>query len=439
MKKIVTLFLMVTCTVISFASGSDNGKKSIESPNQENFSVSAIQKRNWAPEAAFGNTPLTGNSWLTKTRVVYQINENSVLEESGKSVYEASSDGRLQKSSKYSWIGGTWVQTSEAEYKWNNGFLEKSFFTSFKTMYSMAGIWESYYRYENGLMVKNEEFNISETRANPKYETYFLYNDLGLKCEQIDYVYVEGVKVKTERQKYTYGKNSEITSKAIYRYSGGYYEFLSDSTFYENDSSEVLQSVNYKSFQHPESSTFDRYLYSESKDNILIKKYGFDSNGKNWGIQFRERFLFQDDNLREMSSEYYGNVTVRNYKWDSQNRISECKKTYNGEEIERIVFSYEKVTSVSDFFVPENLDLISGYPNPFNPSTTLKWNQPVSGTASILVTNLLGQTVRTEFVHSTAGKQTHQLEMGGFGSGVYFVRIESGGRFSNVLKLILLK
>ncbi|MBN8705859.1 MAG: choice-of-anchor B family protein [Bacteroidetes bacterium] len=84
--------------------------------------------------------------------------------------------------------------------------------------------------------------------------------------------------------------------------------------------------------------------------------------------------------------------------------------------------------------------LFPAYPNPFNPSTTLKWNQPESSPVTFSVYNSLGQLVKSVSAGTrTIGLQTHSIDFTGFPSGVYFYRIQSHRSQSATGKLILVK
>ena len=94
---------------------------------------------------------------------------------------------------------------------------------------------------------------------------------------------------------------------------------------------------------------------------------------------------------------------------------------------------------------PEVYALRNNYPNPFNPETTLKYDLPDAGDVKLEVYNMLGQVVRTLVnEHQTAGRYAiqwdatndHGQEMS---SGIYFYRVQVGGEFTDVKKMLLLK
>ena len=68
--------------------------------------------------------------------------------------------------------------------------------------------------------------------------------------------------------------------------------------------------------------------------------------------------------------------------------------------------------------------LIGSYPNPFNPSTTIRFVAPSTGTARLMVSDVLGRRVYDEsFIIDNAGTQERLFDAGQLASGVYYYRI----------------
>jgi hypothetical protein len=87
---------------------------------------------------------------------------------------------------------------------------------------------------------------------------------------------------------------------------------------------------------------------------------------------------------------------------------------------------------------------IGNYPNPFNPSTTITFSLPQSGNVKLSVYNLRGQKVKT-LTQSDLIRGFHKVIWDGkddsgrlAGSGIYFVRIETGGQ-SFARKVMMVK
>jgi photosystem II stability/assembly factor-like uncharacterized protein len=83
--------------------------------------------------------------------------------------------------------------------------------------------------------------------------------------------------------------------------------------------------------------------------------------------------------------------------------------------------------------------LYQNFPNPFNPSTLIKYSIPREGNVTILVYNALGQKIR-ELVNETKPSGNYSIVFNGTGlpSGIYFYTLRNGG-FQQAKKLLLLK
>jgi len=82
---------------------------------------------------------------------------------------------------------------------------------------------------------------------------------------------------------------------------------------------------------------------------------------------------------------------------------------------------------------------LGAYPNPFNPSTTIRYSLPRDGQATITVYNIRGQRVAT-LVNERQAAGEHELtwDASGQASGVYLVRLKCDNG-TRVHKLLLLK
>ncbi|HXG37817.1 MAG TPA: right-handed parallel beta-helix repeat-containing protein [Bacteroidota bacterium] len=80
---------------------------------------------------------------------------------------------------------------------------------------------------------------------------------------------------------------------------------------------------------------------------------------------------------------------------------------------------------------------ISNYPNPFNPSTVIRFTLPEAGMASLKVIDLLGREVAT-LLNEERPAGTHQVQFDArtLPSGVYFYRLESAGKAA-IQKMVL--
>jgi hypothetical protein len=89
--------------------------------------------------------------------------------------------------------------------------------------------------------------------------------------------------------------------------------------------------------------------------------------------------------------------------------------------------------------VPAKFSLDQNYPNPFNPSTNFTYSVAKTGLVSLKVYDLLGREVAT-LVNEVkeAGHYPIEWNAAGFGSGIYFCKMQSGS-FTATKKMILMK
>lgn len=93
----------------------------------------------------------------------------------------------------------------------------------------------------------------------------------------------------------------------------------------------------------------------------------------------------------------------------------------------------ESVSSPAGFVLHPN------YPNPFNPSTRIRFSVPARGLVSLKIFDAVGHEVG-ELMNSEINAGTHEVEFnaGGLSSGVYFCRLSSGG-YHKTQKMILMR
>ncbi len=118
----------------------------------------------------------------------------------------------------------------------------------------------------------------------------------------------------------------------------------------------------------------------------------------------------------------------------------------SGERIDLGCFEYQFPTDNNDSEILNNEKLTSvNYPNPFNPETTIEFNNPLQGQVNINIYNLKGQLVKNllednlkQGLHKVIwqGRDSNDKQVA---SGVYFYKISSGNNQSVTKKIILMK
>jgi len=112
------------------------------------------------------------------------------------------------------------------------------------------------------------------------------------------------------------------------------------------------------------------------------------------------------------------------------------------EALRKLMQHYQSLVAIDPSdpqYLPEQATLHGGYPNPFNPATTISYSLPERMDVSIQIYTVLGQKV-TELISAaqTAGTHTVQWDASSQASGVYVIALQANGS-QQTRKVILLK
>ena len=95
--------------------------------------------------------------------------------------------------------------------------------------------------------------------------------------------------------------------------------------------------------------------------------------------------------------------------------------------------------------LPTSFSLVDNFPNPFNPTTTIQYALPQAADVELTVYNVVGQVVRTLVAErQSAGRYAVEWDATddsghSLSSGMYFYRLQAGGEFREVKKMLLLR
>jgi len=108
-------------------------------------------------------------------------------------------------------------------------------------------------------------------------------------------------------------------------------------------------------------------------------------------------------------------------------------------QVVNILLNVNVVENQSEINVPNNFDL-EVYPNPFNPTTNIIFNVIDSKLVELKIFNVLGQKVISQNFNNylSRAKESIQLNMSEYSSGVYYLQI-SNGKYFSTKKLVLLR
>jgi hypothetical protein len=88
---------------------------------------------------------------------------------------------------------------------------------------------------------------------------------------------------------------------------------------------------------------------------------------------------------------------------------------------------------------PHSYKLENNYPNPFNPSTIISWQSPVSSWQTLKIYDVMGNEVATLVdEYKSAGRYEVEFDASNLSSGIYFYKLQAGA-FAETKKMILTK
>ncbi|MCS7052242.1 MAG: T9SS type A sorting domain-containing protein, partial [Ignavibacterium sp.] len=82
------------------------------------------------------------------------------------------------------------------------------------------------------------------------------------------------------------------------------------------------------------------------------------------------------------------------------------------------------VDGLNEVTIPNDLEIYGNYPNPFNPTTKIKYAIPESGTVTFTFFNALGEEISSNTIDlNTSGFYEYEFNSDGLSSGIYIYRV----------------
>ncbi len=250
------------------------------------------------------------------------------------------------------------------------------------------------------------------------------------------------------RTTYTYNGSGQETQSVIENYFGGNWLTATRWTSTYDGSNRLTLRVRefYNTFWNNDAKS--EYEYNGSGDNTLQRDFIWLSS--DWSLLDVDTMKYDGSHrvIQTVSNQVlpFALVTRVDNTYDvSGNLIEEISATLSGTWIntERFVYVYTVLaTKVDDAPLPTEFSLLQNHPNPFNPTTTIRYNLASNAHVRVEVHNVLGQLVRVledsdqaSGVYETTwdGRNSAGQEVA---SGVYFYSLRSKD-FVQTRKMVL--
>ncbi|MBN1407289.1 MAG: S8 family serine peptidase [Calditrichaceae bacterium] len=159
--------------------------------------------------------------------------------------------------------------------------------------------------------------------------------------------------------------------------------------------------------------------------------------------------LYRNDGFNETMIEKIeaaGNSSQQeNYFFVDENLKAGCEYTYILYNVELSGYKEKIADERIKLLDINNIVLYPNYPNPFNPSTTIKYQIPISSQVSIKIYDILGCEIKTlvnevksagVYTAKWNGKNIHEEQVG---HGIYYYQLKTSNGFIETKKMMLIK
>lgn len=217
-----------------------------------------------------------------------------------------------------------------------------------------------------------------------------------------------------------------------------------------------------RSFSYQEG-TEGYYRLSKSSDGIEKAFFPFTVLGFNQGIVNPDGFEGMIENINGHNQyEISIDLSTSVLNLNSASKIGAYIGSYNSNSnlesswLERLLsaeysvmgfgsITFNSIVKVEEnaINIPDNFELFNNYPNPFNPSTTIKFAIPAESFVKLEIFNTLGE--RVEVIADEllkAGYYTYSFNASNLSSGVYFYKISAKSNdfeYNKTKKMLLIK
>ncbi len=135
-----------------------------------------------------------------------------------------------------------------------------------------------------------------------------------------------------------------------------------------------------------------------------------------------------------------GKFTASGAKEFSGSVFSATEESDSGDNTGSFILAVDVLLGLGkEDVIPSEFKLYYNYPNPFNPSTNIRFDIPEAATVKLEIYNILGQKIASP-IHKEMkpGRYTLRLNLNKFASGIYLARIQAG-KYVKTIKIMLLK
>ena len=392
--------------------------------------------------------------------------DNDDWEPSKKHIYIHDEFGQVIEDSRYALSIDTWFNEMRdiLSYDSQNNLVQ--WLNQAGYVFTWQNFWLDQYEYDgnDALIEKTRQIDNSDSWQLLERINY-LYNEDSTLSEEIVQANVAGNWLNDYRNIYTYTSDGQLASilDQIWDYDGGFWrnDSLKSYSYIDGNLSQIL-------FQ-----TWDNAVWNNQHKKTLaydVDDHVIEEVAKDW---FGGQWLEIERQLHDFDlSGYLIKTTYQDWDYDETSWFDTEKVFFQYDEYGNLVESltqyqdpetnawnneslytwYYPTTTAVDAWQPRQFSLFQNFPNPFNPSTSIRFDIPEYSTVNLTVYDVLGREIITLFAGAKPAGSYEIIWQGlnqeghPVGTGVYFCKLQvlesataGVGGFNQTIKMLYLK
>jgi len=348
--------------------------------------------------------------WKNYTLVFYTYNNNNNL---------------IEKLLQYWYYGNEWMNSKKFIYSYNlnNNLIEE--------IYQLWGglDWENKsrttYAYNVNHLITQESYQLWQYLGGSGWvevdRIIYTYDDKNILIEKLFQRYFGNTLLEQYKYTYIYDWNNRLIEDLGQSFNYGDTSWVNSSKkFYSYDLNNNLIEELYQHWMDSIWVDTSKTLYSYDGSNNLIEQYNKVWDGLEWLNYSIGSYTYDGNNNQ---------IEALNQTWDDSSWVN----------VDRYIYSYI-ITDIKESESKFNTyNLSYNYPNPFNPSTKIKYSVPHLSNVLIKVFDILGDEIET-LVNEEKSAGTYEVTWyaENLPSGVYFYQLKVDS-FLETKKMLLLK
>ena len=318
--------------------------------------------------------------------------------------------------------GSAWVNGGQTSYTYDeNNNLTEMLYKHWDSVWMIGWKYSLVYDVNNNQtegLYQTWEYKNNAWVNNDKYSS--TYDENNNETEYLEQHWDGSAWVNYYKISYAYDENNNRTVE-LYQDWDGFAWMNSLKYSYTYDENNNLTEEVHQKWKDSAWVNMYKYSYTYDKNNNEIEHLEHYWDGSAWGNDWKYSYTYDENNneTEDLWQSWDGSAWINVYK---------------------ILYKYGSVTKINeDLSFINSYNLSNNYPNPFNPSTTIRYSIPKQSHITLKIYDIIGREVAILVnEEKPAGNYQIGFNAANLPSGVYFYQLKAGS-YVETNKMVLLK